>query len=202
MPTPHYEKMSQDLAIAKKIAYGVPANVCNTTLQELKVKSLILLSHAIIEEYLEDLVLDTATKCVMNYVTSSNICRGLVGLISSGLIGRIEESGLQKKTKKEPFENIGIFSNFAYGRFKTVVGDNNGIKVKDQMNLLLPVGVDPSTEDPATMAALDSFGTKRGTVDHAFKITKAHTLSEIDGDIQNLLQGLVNYDQACLDSLQ
>jgi hypothetical protein len=201
MPTALYQKMVADLLEARKIAYRVPLYQCNTVVQELKIKSLMFLSHAIIEEYIETVVLDTAQKAVMIYDTENRITRALIGLISSGLIGRVEESGINKKIKKEPFENISLFSSYAFGRFKSLIGDNNGIRVNDQMKMLLPVGIDPGTEDPVTMAALDSFGGKRGAIAHTFKIAKSHTLSEIEGDIATIRSGLLNYDNACLAAL-
>ena len=52
------------------------------------------------------------------------------------------------------------------------------------------------------MAVLDSFGGKRGKIAHEFKIAKSHTLSEIEGDINIIVAGLINYDTACIESLK
>jgi hypothetical protein len=198
MPSEHYEKLVRDLSTARRITYNVPDNICNTEIQELKIKSYILMSHAIIEEYLESLVLNIAQTAVDQIIKHSTLTTAAVGLISSGIIGRIEEDGISRKLKREPFEDIVLFVTTAFGRFKTVVTNNNGIKTADQLRLLLPVGVDPETEDPATMAALDSFGGKRGAIAHQFKISKAHTLSEIDSDLKTIKLGLQTYDTACL----
>lgn len=201
MPSAHHDKLVADLLIAKKITYSVPPNVCNTVIQDLKIKSYIFLSHAIIEEYLETIALETAEKALRLYIDERKICRGLVGLISSGLIARVEENGISKKIRKELFEDIGTFSSTAYGRFRSLVGENNGIKKSDQQKLFLPIGIDPELEDAGTMATLDGFGGKRGSIAHNFKIAKAHTLSEIDGDLNTIKLGLENYDLACENTL-
>lgn len=201
MATTHYSKMLGDLDVARRIAYKVPPNICNTSIQELKVKSYILLSHAIIEEYIENVALDTAKSALHKYVSTNQICSALVGLISSGIIGRIDESGISRKLKREPFEDIALFANVAFGRFKYEVDNNNGIKKENLLKLLLPIGVDPETEDAATMAALDGFGQKRGAIAHAFKINKSHTLSEIEGDVQTIKIGLISFDTACQSCL-
>lgn len=201
MSSPQYEKMVVDLTVVRKITYGVPLNVCNTPIQELKVKSYILMSHAIIEEYLESIALYVAQQAIKELTLHSTLTTAAVGLISSGIIGRVEEDGISRKLKREPFEDIKLFATTAFGRFKSVVSNNNGIKTEDQLRLLVPVGVDPETEDAATMAALDSFGGKRGAIAHEFKISKAHTLSEIDGDIATIRDGLLNYDTACLNNI-
>jgi hypothetical protein len=170
-------------------------------MQDLKVQAYVLLCHAAIEEYLEKLVLDVARQCIDKYHNHNTICRSLIGLISCGLIARIEEKALSKKISEELFQNIGEFSNVAYGRFRSIVGDNNGIKKTDQKKLMLPIGVDPELEDSATMASLDSFGGKRGAIAHGFKIAKTHTLSEIESDLTTIKAGLLNYDGACMATL-
>lgn len=197
----HYIKLVSDLNIARKIAGGVDPLVCKTVLQDLKVQSYILLSHAALEDYLESLVLATAEAALQRFVSTQRISRSLLGLITSGLIGRMEEKALSKKVSEELFQDVSTFASVAYGRFKSVVGDNNGVKIADQRRLLLPVGVDPATEDPVTMAALDSFGGKRGAIAHGLKIAKKHTLSEIDGDLLTIRTGLSNFDQACASAL-
>ncbi|TIX50386.1 hypothetical protein E5222_08915 [Alteraurantiacibacter aquimixticola] len=190
--------MVDDLATARRITYNVPDLACNTTIQELKIKSYILMAHAIIEEYLENISLHVAKEAIRELNSNSTVTTALLGLISSGIIGRIEEDGISRKIKREPFEDLKLFAETAFGRFKTVVSSNNGIKKEDQLKLLIPIGIDPETEDPATMAALDSFGGKRGAIAHVFKISKSHTLSEIDGDLKTIRLGLLNYDSACL----
>ena len=199
MPSPQYDKLVRDIATARRITYSVPAHACSTTIHELKVKSYIFMSHAIIEEYLETIAMHVADQALEQLVKHSTLTTAAVGLISSGIIGRVEEDGtISKKLKREPFEDIPLFLTTAYGRFKSVVSKNNGIKNDDQLKLLLPIGVDPAVEDSATMAALDSFGGKRGAIAHEFKISKTHTLSEIDGDLATIRTGLLTYDSACL----
>jgi hypothetical protein len=133
------------------------------------------MSHAVIEQYLESIALDIARKALRLLIDEGKFCRALVGLISSGLIGKIDESGISKKLKREPFEDIELFANTAFGRYRTVLSNNHGIKNDDQLRIFLPIGVDPAAEDFPTMAALDGFGTKRGNIAHTFKINKAHT---------------------------
>lgn len=198
----HYDRLVDNLKIARKTTGGVDPLYCRTDLQDLKVQSYILLSHAAIEEDLESIVLETAQIALQNYVSKQIITRALIGLISSGLIARMEEKTLTKKVSEDLFHNIGLFSGIAFGRFKSLVGENNGIKLKDQRKLLLPIGIDPEFEDSVTTAALESFGGKRGAIAHGLKITKKHTLSEIDGDIATIVAGLKNFDQACSTVIQ
>lgn len=201
MATEHYNQLLVHLATARRITYNVDPIICNTVIQELKIKSYIFLAHAAIEQYIESLVLDIAKQALDEYHANQRVTRALIGLISSGLLARVEESGLIKKVKKEPFENIGLFASSAYGRFLSLVGNNNGIKTENQLKLFLPIGVDPSTEDPVTMAALDSFGGKRGVIAHEFKIAKVHSLSEIDSDLLTIKQGLPILDELCVSAV-
>lgn len=201
-PTPHYEALITSIKNMKPLIRQVNPLFCETPLQTLKVRSYILLSHAALEEYLEDLCKDVASIAVRKYKQHGNITNALLGLISSGLLDDISIGKAKKKVKQDLFHNIEIFATEALTQFHSVINNNNGIKKANQLSLLLPIGVDPESTDFATLAALDAFGTKRGDVAHKAKIAKAHTLSEIDSDLNSILNGLKLFDQASCNAIK
>ncbi len=201
-PTTHYEALVKSIDEMKPLIRRVNPLFCETPLQALKVRSYILLSHAALEEYLEDLCKNVAGIAVKKYRDESKITRALLGLISSGLLDDISIGKAKKKVKQDLFHDIEIFAGEALTQFYNIIKNNNGIKKANQLSLLLPIGVDPESTDSATLAALDAFGTKRGDVAHKAKIVKEHTLSEIDGDLTSILAGLKLFDQASCNALQ
>ena len=48
--------------------------------------------------------------------------------------------------------------------------ENHGIREKNLLRLLLPIGADFSAFDPILISELDSFGERRGTVAHSSAI--------------------------------
>ena len=194
--------LEKNLRKVKAITKGVCPVECKTTVQDLKVQSLILLSHAAIEEYLEITALDSAKKARDIFKNQGVITKALIGLISSGILEDKIEGRSKYKIGKDLCTNIDVFSEKAFNSFRNLIENNHGIRKSNQMNLLLPIGVNPEVVDSATMAALDSFGLKRGKVAHKLKIEKVHTLSEIDGDLKTILAGLQIYDDAANDAIR
>ncbi|MFM6253265.1 MAG: hypothetical protein ACKPEQ_29680, partial [Dolichospermum sp.] len=56
--------------------------------------------------------------------------------------------------------------NSAIKSFKKVIDNNHGLKEKNILALLLPIGIDSDDLDPAWLADMNTFGEKRGLVAH------------------------------------
>lgn len=72
-PTPHYRLLSNSLKKAKLITGGINKLGCDTDLQHLKLQAYILLCHAALEQYIEDLALAAAQAARSKYVGSGVI---------------------------------------------------------------------------------------------------------------------------------
>lgn len=201
-PSTHFKALKASLAGIRPITNNVNKLFCETPVQHLKVRSFILLSHAALEEYLENAALDIALKARTLYKSKGYITKALVGLISSGVLEEINAGKQKKKITQDVFKNIDVFSLEAYNQFVAKVATNHGIKRDNQLNLFLPIGVNPDEVDFATVAALDAFGAKRGEIAHKAKITKIHTLSEILTDLETIAKGLRALDTAAQDALK
>ena len=200
-PTTQYSLLLAALAAIRPITKNVNPLICDTPLQTLKVRSYILLTHAALEEYIEELTLEVAKAAVQQFTANKSICIALLGLVSSTLLDEVSVGKAKKRATQDVFNNIDVFAAEALTRFHMLVKGNNGIKRNDQLSLFLPIGVDPEQADSATLAAMDAFGTKRGDIAHKAKITKTHTLSEIESDIATIVSGLKMFDQAACEAL-
>lgn len=200
-PTYHYENLQKSLGSLKILVSRVDPLECKNNLQLLKLQSYILLAHAIFEEFLENLVKEVAYEARTKLKDEGHISKVILGLIASGLLEEVEEKKSNRKISEKVFRNIADFSATAYTMFLQVITDNHGIKEENQKKLLLPIGLDPAIVDAATMAALHAFGTTRGSIAHNFKITREHTLSQVDGEIKQIALGLKNFDEAACGSL-
>ena len=56
--------------------------------------------------------------------------------------------------------------NSAIKSFKKIIDNNHGVKEKNILALLLPIGIDSDDLDPAWLADMNTFGEKRGLVAH------------------------------------
>lgn len=201
-PTAHYSKLQDALNQLKILIQNVDPIECKTNLQDLKLQSYILLSHAIFEEYLERLVGEIASEARKALKKQNHISKVLLGLVASGIIDEVEEKKANRKIVEKTFRSIADFSDTAYNNFLKLIDDNHGVKKENQKKLLLPIGIDPEQIDFATMAALDAFGTVRGGIAHKFKIGREHSLSQIQNEINQITLGLINFDEAACEALK
>ena len=201
-PSKYFRELERSIRSTRAIASSVNPLFCNTKLDELKVKSYILLSHAAIEQYLEDLSFDVALNARNLFVKNGYITKCLIGLISSGILDEVSDGKGKKKISGNVFRNLDQFSSIAYSKYLEVIEGNHGIKKSNLMDLFLPLGVNPEIVDISTVAILESFGQKRGDIAHKAKISKTHTLSEIDSDLKQIVEGLRNFDAAACGSLR
>lgn len=183
------------------ITGGVDLLGCQTDLQHLKLQAYILLCHAALEQYVEDLGTAAALTARTQFSKSGVITKTLVALISSKLVGDLSEKNKQKLTS-ELSSNIEEFSKEALNRYLAVVRGNNGIVDKDQKKVLIPIGVDPESVDLVLMNNLHAFGSKRGDVAHKFRVQRTDTLTAVATDLKAILDGIIAYDEAACDALR
>lgn len=199
-PTPHYRSLNSSLKKAKLITGGINKLGCDTDLQHLKLQAYILLCHAALEQYIEDLALAAAQAARKKYVGSGVITKTLVALISSKLVDDISTKSKSRLTDLS--SNVEEFSKEAFNRYQSVVKSNNGIVDRDQKKILVPIGVDPETVDVVLMHNLHAFGAKRGDVAHKFKVQRTETLTSVETELATIFGGIIGYDQAVCEALR
>jgi hypothetical protein len=133
-----------------------------------------VLSHAEIESYFEDRVLQVLDHARNAWENNKHVSRVILCLLAfSGKEMRSPPDTLEapsdNKRKVWP-EQVDIakrlspvMADFNY----YVRKENHGIKEKNLLSLLLPIGVDHSKLDPTFLADMDSFGALRGAAAHS-----------------------------------
>ena len=200
-PTSHLKKMKRNLVHARKIVSRVDPAECRTPIQHLKLKSYILLCHAIIEEYIEDLGYDVAIRARKMFKSKGLICRSLVSLVASGVMDEIKSDRSKHKVGKDLVRNLEVFSLESFNRYKSVVDNNHGIKLENLAAVFVPIGFDPESVDQALVNQLSAFGEKRGGVAHKFAIREEATLSAVDSDIAVIVRDLQQFDEEACNCL-
>ena len=130
-----------------------------------------VLAHAEIESYLEErawtIVIDAKTA----WDTTGKTTRTLICLLGfSGLTmdkpsdtlsrNNVTQDNHDKRLKIS--KKIVLSSN----EFWKIIDNNHGVKEKNILALLLPIGIDSDDLDPAWLAIMNTFGEKRGLVAH------------------------------------
>lgn len=156
-------------------------------------KACILLVHAEIEEYLENLAgklctiaCEKLSRCEFDELTSAF-------LYSFG--GRAKE-----------LEGASSLSSIAKGAdalHRKAIGGNNGIKAKDVKKMFAPFSVGGLELEETLEASLDSFGTLRGKCAHAGSIGIKESINcyETRQKIDELMNGLSDFDERYIQAV-
>lgn len=197
----HYKKLIGDLKAFRKIISRNPHGSNDTDLHCLKVKSYILLTHAAFEEYLEEVAREILLKSVESFLTtrSHNACINC--LVAFEVVAQFDEVSGRKAIRKEVVSRLNDFVVIASKNHLKEIGNNHGIKRKDQNKIFIPVGLEPEEIDLPTANALDSYGEKRGRFAHLAKIQVTDTRSSIETEVKTIADGLLFYDKAFLAAI-
>lgn len=162
-----------------------------------------VLAHAELESFFEDRAIDVSRKAKQAW-DSGHVCRSAICLFAfSGKTmeyppDTLEPPGENKRKAWPALIDVSEkFSPVAAAYHHLVRSENHGIKEKNLLSLLLPIGLEPRQIDPSLLADLDSFGALRGIAAHTSSSTTA--TQAVDPEIelkrvQALLPGIEAID--------
>jgi hypothetical protein len=130
-----------------------------------------VLAHAEIEYYLEERawtkVIDAKKAWETGKTTRTLICLlGFSDLTMDKPPDTLKKPSNVKQDNHDKRLEITEKINSAIKSFKKIIDNNHGVKEKNILALLLPIGIDSDDLDPAWLADMNTFGEKRGLVAH------------------------------------
>lgn len=163
-----------------------------------------VLVHAEVESYLEDRAWEVVQNAKNVWDNTGKINLTLICLLGfSGLTMDEPPETLSPKkgNKTVPDEKIKISKkiDLAVAHFKRVIHENHGVKEKNILALLLPVGIDIKDLDITWIANMNTFGENRGEVAHksassyrTFKLVDP--VSEVNM-VKQIIQDILKIDE-------
>jgi len=156
--------------------------------------------HAEMESYIEDRVRDVAVAATRFWGRYKLANRTVLGLIafSDQKMDKPPESlnPVQPTQKRDWSSKLDLSKKIASATevFYSAVESNHGIKEKNLLRLLLPIGIEVESLDPVWIADMDSFANDRGEVAHK-SAAKYRAKQVIDPEsvlkkAESLLEGL------------
>lgn len=190
-----FSELRSGIVDAQIICNKVPKGEPKTDLHYLKIRSLILLSHAVLEQYLEKLSLEVAQKSIDRLTDERVLTLPMLSLISAHK-SKLHECVDCFDNSVNFFQSMEGVGNAVISAHEKVVEDNHGIKATNQDKIFHPLGIDTkATENLTLRAALDSYGSKRGSVAHNWGITTIHTRGDIESDLKTITEELATFDE-------
>lgn len=125
------------------------------------IRSYVLLVHAEIESYFEDVAREKVQKALLNWTTNRKK--------SSCLKAVLAYAGNEisyETTRKIDSNNISFRMNKAVNHFVALIQKNHGIKENNIISILIPLGIEITDIDPVWLSTMDAFGNARGSIAH------------------------------------
>lgn len=126
----------------------------------------IILAHAEIEFFLESIVVETAKNAADAWISRKLMTEPLVSMLAYCDNQNSIPPKLQGPDSVE-LNNRVIKASETVCQYAN--SQNNGIKERDILKLLMPVGIQEADIDPTWLADIDSFGRVRGKLAHTSK---------------------------------
>ena len=181
--TPEFHYLALALATARKIIEDLPDHLIRGDLDELKLKSYVLLQHAAIEEYLERVSLYVLNQCKRQFDQTSKVTEPLISVCCYYSINVVTSSDLFEKMCRQ-----------AINKHVVALDGIHGIKTKDQDAIMNPVGIKMHDFDRVLSQMLNALGGNRGSVAHVFRIRQLSPKVALERESQTLLRLLQTFD--------
>lgn len=141
-----------------------------------------VLAHAEFEAFIEDRAIEVVTKAHLEWKRTGKIRPSLLSLMSHWESSpQIPESLTDLGDNSSKYPTLAARIKAAKGHYSTYIKTrNHGIKEKDLLLILLPLGVTKNEIDAAWLDDTESWATDRGTVAH----TSAKMQVQLDPKIE------------------
>jgi hypothetical protein len=209
MPSERYSQLAAQLATLRTHLLPDPFEETGLYEDEEKVATSALayrvLAHAEIEAFFEDRSLELANLARAAWEASAHISRvslclmAFSGKMMADAPDSLEPPSENKRRAWPALLNIGERLRPVFTSFSTYVRtENHGVKEKNLLSMLLPIGIDPTRLDPTFMIEVDSFGSMRGHAAHTSSragVRRAIDPKEELNRVESLLVGIAAIDE-------
>lgn len=189
-----YNTLASRIHFLEKTILPTPRISGNYTKKESDlIRSYVLLVHAEIEFYFENIAKDKAQKSLAKWMSSrrkSNCLLAIMAFCSS----EIKWDDIQNPNKEKLDFRINKVVRHYIDRLDK---KNNGVKAKNIKNILLPMGIEEHEIDEAWLNTMNSFGATRGMIAHnTIRVqTQIDLVTEKNNINQNILREIQRLDE-------
>lgn len=212
MPSVRYQSLCD--RIGELESHLLPASFAETGVYvdqervEVLALSFRVLSHAEMEAYFEDRVIEVAKRALASWKAEKHVSGALLSLLafSDRQMRKPPETLAAPGANKEKVWPTLLDPSFRVEEcVSSFVGcvsrENHGIREHNLLAMLLPVGIQHSDLDPVLVAAFDSFGRSRGEAAHTSTATKKGVDPKDEREtVRHLVHEIAALD-ACLDGV-
>ncbi|WP_299823125.1 hypothetical protein [uncultured Jannaschia sp.] len=187
MPSSHYRELKKNAQSLRKHLLPAKFNPMGDYRERVftGVVAFRILCHAAIEEYFEVRAIEIAKSALSQCRTTGKVSLPAIALM--GFSGR--EHGLpphtidppepsKKKAWPSEIEIKQRLNDCTSSFVQRISRDNHGVRERNILSMLIPIGIDPVDIDRLFLSEIDNFGMSRG--DYAHKAPSIHTAKRPD----------------------
>lgn len=179
----HKQLLSRISQLESNLLPAIKINGNYTKKESDLIRSYVLLCHAEIESFFEDIAESKVQKALTAWINSRKKSNCLLAIMSF-----CTEEIYWKKIKKSSKEKLDFRINRVTNHYLRKLNNNHGIKSGNLCSILLPIGIESDELDQTWLNTMDNFGSKRGQFAH----TSSSVQSQIDlvserNNINNLI---------------
>ena len=159
-----------------------------------RVAAYILLIHAALEYYFEQVALSIAKDSMTKWNTEKKATKTVVALIS---YSPIKHSAIPETTNDQrAVQDLDFRVKEAYTNYNNYIrSQNHGIKETNILSIFLPIGLTIAEIDNNMLAELNSFGIDRGTIAHTTKARQQIPPEDAETKIILIMSLVKNFDE-------
>ena len=160
-----------------------------------RVRGYRLLVHAEIEAFLEDAVLSVAKQAYTDWLVDRRPRQSLIALLAyhEGSTDPVPDAISKTGASSTPLRSRIKDATDAHSTWVRM--KNNGIREKNVLRLVLPVGILESDLDAAWLQTIDGFGSARGDTAHqALRTQQPHDPAAEARTVKEIVEGLRKLD--------
>lgn len=198
--SPNFTELQIAFASARSLINDLPMHDIKTNEQQLKLKSFVILCHAALEEYLEDLSVWVLKRSRSIFQETGVIPQPLLSLGAYYSFPQHENdtSNIGPYTVRQFHARL---CDRAIDKHETELTAIHGIKTKDQDSIFLPLGIRIHSFDHGLSQKLNSFGEMRGGFVHSFRIKQKLPRAALEQNIEVIERLMLPFDNemcACI----
>ncbi|MGO8026404.1 HEPN domain-containing protein [Rhizobium leguminosarum] len=190
--SPKFHDLQLAFASARSLIKDLPLHDVRTDDQQLKLKSFVLLCHAAIEEYLEDLSIWVLKQSRLIFLATAVIPQPLLSVEAYYSLPQGNDSAnIGPHTVSQFFARL---CDQAIDKHEDELTAVHGIKTKDQDAIFLPLGIRMHSFDHVLSQKLNGFGGMRGSFAHSFRIKQTLPRAALEQNIVIIERLLLPFD--------
>jgi len=181
-----YKKLKNRIKELKKQFLGFDQILSPEPENQDNLRAFKLLIHAEIESYIETAVLEVWEKCSDEWTKNKKVLPALAFLI---MYSSSRFDANEKQLTKDDRINQILKS------FNDLISNNHGIRRKNILQLVIPLGIRYDDIDSTWITIIDSYGNSRGLVAHkSVSVQKPIDKNDELNDIKIILKGFMVLD--------